>query len=200
MQIVFTWLAQFGYPALFWLLLLGIVGLPVPDETLLTFCGYLIYSGRLHPAWTYAAALCGSSCGITISYVLGARWGNVVIARFGKYVYATPQRVERTQRLFNRFGPLLLTTGYFIPGLRHFTAIVAGISRVPYLKFALFAYAGAAMWVALFLWLGYFFGERWQHTSDVFHHYLVITLVSLAILAAIIWLIRRLRECFPIQR
>ena len=90
-------------------------------------------------------------------------------------------------------GPILLTGGYFIPGVRHFTAIVAGISGVPYPKFALFAYPGAAIWVALFLWLGYFFGERWQHTSEVFHHYLLIAIAVLALLAAIIWLIRRLR-------
>jgi membrane protein DedA with SNARE-associated domain len=193
MQIAFTWLAHFGYPALFGLLVLGIVGLPVPDETLLTFCGYLVYSGRLHPGWTFATAFCGSTCGITISYFLGAHWGNKAITRFGKYIYATPKRVRRAEQMFHRFGPMLLTGGYFIPGVRHFTAIVAGISAVPYPKFALFAYSGAAIWVTLFLSLGYFFGERWQHTSEVFHHYLLIAIAALALLAAIIWLIRRLR-------
>ena len=43
----FVWIAQYGYLAIFCLLMFGIVGLPVPDETLLTFTGYLVYKGTL---------------------------------------------------------------------------------------------------------------------------------------------------------
>jgi len=54
-------------------LILGIVGLPVPDETLLVFCGYLISTGKLGMTETYFAALAGSCCGITVSYFIGGR-------------------------------------------------------------------------------------------------------------------------------
>lgn len=47
-EAVFSWITQHGYPAIFGLLVLGIIGLPVPDETLLTFVGYLIYTNRDH--------------------------------------------------------------------------------------------------------------------------------------------------------
>ena len=74
MQQVFAWLTTYGYPALFSILMFGIVGLPVPDETLLTFCGYLIYTGRLHFGPAFAAGFLGSTCGITLSYLIGLRF------------------------------------------------------------------------------------------------------------------------------
>ncbi|MBV8729091.1 MAG: DedA family protein, partial [Acidobacteriia bacterium] len=70
-QHVLTWITQYGYLAIFLLLALGIVGLPVPDETLLTFTGYLIYKGHLSPPLAFASALGGSASGITASYALG---------------------------------------------------------------------------------------------------------------------------------
>src|SRR5262244_3898353 len=74
-QQVLAWITQYGYIAIYALLVFGIVGLPVPDETLMTFTGYLVYTGHLSlvPAWL--AAFCGSASGITISYILGRTFG-----------------------------------------------------------------------------------------------------------------------------
>jgi membrane protein DedA with SNARE-associated domain len=81
---VLAWITQYGYLAIFSLLVLGIVGLPVPDETLLTFTGYLVYSGHLSLPIAYAAAFCGSACGITLSYALGRWFGLSLIHRYVK--------------------------------------------------------------------------------------------------------------------
>ena len=59
-------------------------------------------------------------------------------------------------------GHWALTFGYFIPGVRHFTAYAAGMSELEAPQFALFAYSGAVLWVGTFLSLGYFLGERWD--------------------------------------
>lgn len=193
MQSILLWLSHYGYPALFSLLMFGIVGLPAPDETLLTFCGFLIYSGRLHFGWTFLAGFLGSVSGISISYTLGSRFARLVFERFGKYIGLTQERIFAVEKMFGRYGPILLTVGYFIPGVRHFTAVVAGMSGLRYPKFAFFAYAGAALWVGTFLSLGYIFGERWQHTSEVVHRYTLIACGIMAAILAIIWLIRRLR-------
>ena len=56
MEAVAAWISQYGYIAIFFLLMLGIVGLPVPDEWLLVFSGYLIYDGTLDPFLTMCAA------------------------------------------------------------------------------------------------------------------------------------------------
>ncbi|HKC10930.1 MAG TPA: DedA family protein, partial [Vicinamibacteria bacterium] len=65
------WIAHYGYVAIFSLLVLGIIGLPIPDETLLLFVGYLIYKGQLRAIPSLASAFLGSLCGITLSYAVG---------------------------------------------------------------------------------------------------------------------------------
>ncbi len=191
MQSLLAWLAQHGYPGLFFLLMLGIVGLPIPDETLLVFCGYLIYKGQLLAVPAFFCALAGSMCGITLSYHLGRRFGRDVIFRYGKYVHITPKHVDDVTRWFARFGPWLLSVGYFILGVRHYTALVAGMSHLSRRRFAAYAYPGAAVWVAVFLSLGYAFGDGWEHTSERIHHYTLIATAVGAVLVLVAWLIYR---------
>ena len=181
-QHVLTWITQYGYLAIFLLLALGIVGLPVPDETLLTFTGYLIYKGHLSPPLAFASALGGSASGITASYALGRVFGLGLLHRFGKYLHLTPERLERTHQWFERIGHWALTFGYFIPGVRHLTAYAAGISGLEAHRFATFAYAGAILWVASFLSLGYLLGERWQTVEKNIDHYLVILTIAFGVL------------------
>jgi membrane protein DedA with SNARE-associated domain len=85
---------QYGDLALFFLLVVGIIGLPVPDETLLTFSGYLIFKGHLHFPTTLAAAFAGSVCGITGSYLIGRTGGLFLIHKYGRYVHITPARLD----------------------------------------------------------------------------------------------------------
>jgi len=192
-----AWLAHYGYPGLFLLLMFGILGLPIPEETLLVFCGYLIFRGRLRFAGAFAAGFAGSLCGISMSYLLGRRFGLRLIHRYGKYIRVTPENVHRVSGWFRRIGAWLLTIGYFVPGMRHFTALVAGMAHLRYGTFAAFAYPGAAIWVALFLSLGYGFGERWEHTSAMVHRFTLIAAGVIAAILAIIGLIRRRRESGP---
>ncbi len=190
-QSVLSWITQYGYFAIFGLLVLGIVGLPVPDETLLTFTGYLIYKGHLSPLLAFASAFGGSASGITLSYVLGRKFGIALLHRFGKYLHLTPELREGAHLWFERVGHWALTFGYFLPGVRHLTAYAAGISELEPSSFALFAYVGAAVWVTTFLSLGYFLGERWQIVQKNIEHYFVVITVGLAVLLAGYWAWRR---------
>ena len=191
---VFWWISQYGYAGLFVLLLLGIVGLPIPDETLLVFCGYLVWKGHLRLPTAFLAGFGGSICGISLSYFLGRYLGRRLVAQFGRYIGLTEQRMARVHDWFERIGEWLLAIGYFIPGVRHFTAVVAGTSGLEFPKFALFAYSGAAVWVAVFLSLGYSMGERWQNSSAEVHRYALIVLAVLAAIASVAWLARRKRS------
>ncbi len=194
MDAVFSWISQYGYIGLFSLLMLGIVGLPVPDETLLVFCGYLIWKGRLQPAETFLAGFGGSACGITISYLLGRTYGHKLIYRYGRYIGLTLERLDQVHRWFVRLGTWLLAIGYFIPGVRHFTALIAGTTELSWPVFALFAYSGAAIWVVTFLALGYVVGDSWQQTSTTFHKYALIVMTAAGALGLIVWLFRRRRR------
>ncbi len=193
MDTLLAWISQYGYAGLFALLVFGIVGLPIPDETLLVFSGYLIYRGRLHPWFTFLAGFAGSSCGISLSYIIGRTLGYGFVHRYGRYVRLNEQRVDRIKDWFHRIGDWLLTVCYFIPGVRHFAALVAGMSHLEYRTFALFAYSGAALWVGTFLTLGYFVGESWRAASAAVQRYLLIGSFVAAGVAGVVWWIHRRR-------
>lgn len=190
MELVFDWIARYGYFGIFSLLVLGVVGLPVPDETLLTFAGYLIYRGQLDAVPTAAAAMLGSMCGITLSYTLGRATGYFLIEKYGAKLHIRMERVHQVHDWFRRIGRFTLTFGYFVPGVRHLTAYVAGASELEARWFALFAYPGAILWSATFLSLGYFLGEQWHRVSGEFHGYFVIggaVLLAVAAVAYVVW-------------
>ena len=183
-------IAHYGYAAIFVLLVLGIVGLPVPDETLLTFTGYLVFRGQLKLVPAFLSALLGSGCGITISYLLGRIFGAPLIHRYGRYIHLTEERIAYAHNWFERMGRWTLTVGYFIPGVRHFTAYAAGMSDLEPHVFAVFAYSGALIWVSTFITLGYVLGERWSATSERIHKYLLIA-CGIAVAIALLYLLYR---------
>lgn len=191
MESLSHWISQYGYAGLFVLLVLGIVGLPVPDETLLVFSGYLISKGRWHPLLAFGSAFAGSVCGISVSYVLGRTLGHAAVERYGRFIHLTPAKIERVHQWFRRVGNWLLSVGYFIPGVRHFTALVAGMSGLEFPVFARFAYFGAAVWVTFFLSLGYWFGENWRAIIVITHRYTLPAVLSLCGAGVILWLVRR---------
>ena len=193
MDTVLTWLLHYGYAGLFALLALGVVGLPIPDETLLAFSGFLISRGKFDARWTFACGFGGSVCGISLSYLIGRTAGQKAAHRYGKYVHLTPERLAHVHRWFDRIGEWLLMIGYFIPGVRHFTALVAGMSEVKYARFAAFAYTGAAIWVGTFLAIGYFVGENWPAVLQAVQHYTALSAAFFVLAAALIWWVRRKR-------
>ncbi|MEO7144565.1 MAG: DedA family protein [Bryobacteraceae bacterium] len=197
MDQVFDLVATYGYAALYVLLMLGIVGLPIPDETILVFTGYLISRGTLKPVPALLTAVLGSSSGITVSYILGRTLGLEAIHKFGKYLHVTDERLARVHEWFDRIGRWALVAGYFIAGVRHLTAILAGTSKLSYRSFALFAYTGALLWASLFLTLGYFFGERWHEIADAVHHYLLWISGGVAVLVLVYLLARYWRKKHP---
>ena len=185
-----AWVTTYGYTAIFVLLMLGIVGLPVPDETLLTFTGYLIFKGTLNGYSAVATAFLGSACGITLSYVLGRTIGLSLLHHYGKYIHLTEARLAQVHNWFERFGRWTLLIGYYIPGVRHFTAYVAGASWLEFPVFALFAYSGALLWSLSFITLGYFLGEQWSRLSDQLHSYLWAAGLALGLVVAVVVALR----------
>jgi len=157
---VTTWLISYGPFALFFFLALGIVGIPFPDETILITAGWLIAKGDLSIPFTVIAAIAGSCCGISLSYLLGSTTGSYLVKKYGYWIGITSRKVRKTRIWFKRIGKWILVIGYYIPLARHLTGYVAGTTRLPFRYFALFAYSGAALWTATFLALGYFFGKK----------------------------------------
>jgi membrane protein DedA with SNARE-associated domain len=184
MENIAHWVSHYGYAAIFSLLVFGIVGLPVPDESLMTFAGYLVYSKHLALGPTFVSACLGSMCGITISYIIGRSIGIFVLRRYGWFFHITQKGIDKAHSWFDRFGTWTLLVGYFIPGVRHFTAIVAGTSGLRPRLFAVFAYSGAVLWSGTFIGLGFFFGEQWSRVlAEVQHHVSIVALIALMLIS-----------------
>ncbi|MCE5294340.1 MAG: DedA family protein [Chlamydiales bacterium] len=182
-EVLSEWLLHYGSFALFLLLALGIVALPVPDETLMVLAGVLMSQGSIAIPSTVLAAFAGSITGITISYCIGKTVGNYILSRYGGWVGITPEKIQKTHDWFDHLGRWALFFGYFIPGVRHLTGITAGSLVLEYSHFALFAYSGAILWSSTFLSLGYFFGSYWIDALEWAEIY-VDEIVIVGVLAA----------------
>jgi membrane protein DedA with SNARE-associated domain len=189
-QTILHLIMQYGYVGIFCLLMFGILGVPFPDELIMTASGYLIFKGYLHPATTIVAAFLGAMCGISVSYTIGRVVGTSVIDRYGYLVHVTPEKLKNIHAWFERFGKWTLLFGYFLTGFRHLVAIIAGTAKLHVAAFALFAYTGAFIWSLTFISLGYFLGEKWhliaQHAETIA---LILTIVVCA--AGAIYLFKR---------
>ena len=180
---VLQWVSTYGYAAIFGLLVLGIVGIPVPDEFLLTGCGFLVFQGHLGLIPTLCSAIAGSASGITCSYAIGRTVGwKFLHSRAGRLLHIRDEHIRRVHDWFDRIGHWALLVGYFIPGVRHFTAIVAGTSKLELRSFALFAYSGAALWVSTFIFIGYHFGRQWGAILAQVERHLKIASVAAGVL------------------
>lgn len=183
METGYQLISNHGYGALFLLLMLGIVGLPIPDEALLMFVGYLIFRGKLTVMPALAAAWMGSAMGITISYGIGRMIGPRGISKLGRFLRWKEDHLAKAQQWVRRWGGHAVLIAYFLPGLRHVGSLIVGASAISYGKFARFAYVGAIIWVSTFVSLGYIFGEEWSTRSPLVHRSAVAVAIVGALLA-----------------
>jgi membrane protein DedA with SNARE-associated domain len=182
MEPLLDWVTQYGYAAVFALQMLGIIGFPMPDETLLVTVGFLTAQGSMCLPPAILAAAGGSMCGITVSYSIGRFVGLPVVHRYGKFLHVTEANLTKMHNWFERWGKWTLVAAYWVPGVRHVAAIFAGTAKLPYHEFAMFAYAGAAVWTTTFITLGRLLGPQVVKLAPLLHEYLVIIAIAVAAL------------------
>ncbi len=162
MHTIILIITKYGYLGIYVSLMFGIIGIPIPDETLLAFAGYMVNKGYLHLIPTITTAFLGSITGITVSYIAGRTVGLLILKKYGKYIHFTEERIDKAHAWFEKYGRWTLTFGYFIPGIRHVTALLAGSSKLKLYEFIIFAYAGGILWTLTFILTGYFVGKEWE--------------------------------------
>ncbi|WP_458122313.1 DedA family protein [Paenibacillus sp. Z6-24] len=160
MELAAEYIAQYGYMAITLLLALGIIGLPIPDETLMLFVGYLASTGVLNYLLCILFSFAGSVIGMMVSYGIGNKLGFKVVNKYGKWIGLTPKRFDRVQQWFTRYGIWTVLFSYFIPGVRHAAGYIAGISAMPFRKYMLICTIGALIWTVLFISIGYVVGLK----------------------------------------
>jgi len=175
---------EYGYLVLFIGLLLEFIALPFPGETTMAYAGYLSYLGSLHFGWLIIMGFLGTTMGMTITYFIGLRAGLPFVNRFGKWIFLSPRKLEKTRKWFSKYGHNLILIGYFIPGIRHFTGYFSGLNALPFRKFALYAYSGALFWVILFISVGRIFGPQWQvafHLAEMYSLWIVAGIIIIVL-------------------
>ncbi|MDO7905983.1 DedA family protein [Paenibacillus sp. JX-17] len=183
-------LLQYGYAAMFGLLALGMVGLPVPDELLMLAFGGLAAQGKYHFLGALSVTFLGSMTGMMLSYGIGRLAGKPALHKYGKWIRLTPARIQASEKWFGKYGPWGLLFGYFVPGLRHLCSYLAGTTALPISRYVSFASLGAALWCTTFLWIGHACGMHWDQVvvllEPVTKRLGVITLLIVLVIAGII--------------
>ncbi|MHB8072956.1 DedA family protein [Desulfosporosinus fructosivorans] len=181
-ELLIRYITEYSYLGLYIIIGLSILALPTPDEFLMTFVGFLSFSGQLNPVLAIFAAASGSITGITVAYLLGRFFEAKVLVYLKKY--AGGERLEKVLRWYQRHGGKVLMVGYFIPGVRHLSGYIAGLSHLAYRKFAVYAYLGAIVWTSCFILLGRSLGSRWNTILPIIHRYSVL----LGVIAVVLFL------------
>ena len=185
---------HFGYFGIIIVLIGGIVGLPIPDEVLLTYAGYNVFQGKLSYILSLLSAFAGSIGGISLSYFIGYKFGLPLLKKFGPKIHITEDKINRTRNLFKKIGPTLILIGYFIPGVRHLTAYVAAINSFPFRKFVVYAYSGALLWSFTFITLGRELGEKWDLVEVYISKYSIYFIMLFFVLAIVFYLFWKRRN------
>ena len=201
-EVLYGFIDSYGYVALYVLLAAGIVGIPVPDETLMTFVGSLtVPEGPFDFIHALLVIYAGTMTGMIISYLLGHRVGKPFLYRYGKWIKLTPSRLERAEGWFKRHGMWAVFFGYFVPGVRHFTCYLAGVSGVKFYKYLFVAGTGAILWCTSFLTLGHFIGRNWEELLHLIHRYVGLSIVPILIVAiGVLCYFRYKRKLVKIKR
>ncbi len=185
--------SQWGYAAIFLIVVLGNVGLPVPEETVLTVSGYLVWQGRLGFVPVLAVGLVSAVLGDNAAYWLGRRYGRAFIARLVK---VEAGRVERIEGFVRRYGMLAVFVARFVAGLRFMAGPLAGSTGLSPIRFFVANLMGAAIYVPVAVGagyaVGYGLGDRLEQLRRLGGDAETALLVGLVVALAV-WLSLRLR-------
>ncbi|WP_377866647.1 DedA family protein [Bacillus sp. R86525] len=154
MELVQQVITDYGYLAIFLMLLLGIVGLPIPDEVIMTVVGYFTNINVLNYELAILVSFVGALLGTVISYMIGKKAGRPFIDKYGKWIGLKEKRMNKVAKWMEKYGPYSLVFGYFIPGTRHITCYLSGVSKMNLKTYILFAAIGAFLWCFTFITIG----------------------------------------------
>jgi membrane protein DedA with SNARE-associated domain len=155
----------------------------VPGETTLIAAAVFAGFGHLNILLVILIAFIAAVIGDNIGFAIGNFGGRPLVERFGKYVFLTPERLDKAEAFFTRNGGKVVVIARFVEGLRQANGIVAGISDMRWPVFLVYNALGAALWVGLWSMAGYFGGS---HIQTIYRYGLDVSVAVIALVAAYI--------------
>jgi membrane protein DedA with SNARE-associated domain len=123
--------------------------------------GYLVWEGRLQLPIVLVVGIASAILGDNLGYWLGRKFGRRAVERYERWIFVTPERLDSTQRIVARYGPLAVFAARFLPGVRFLAGPVAGITGVRPLPFVVANVLGASLYVPASVGIGYAIGLGW---------------------------------------
>jgi len=182
MSHLITLFEQHSYLILFIGIFLELMALPISGEFLMSYAGYFVFQGKMNYLLALLTVFLSGGAGITVTYWIGRAGGYKLIEKYGKYIHLGPDRYKKTAAWFERSGSKLLVFAYFIPGIRHFTGYISGISRMPFKRFIIPAYTGSFLWGVCFITLGKVLGPHWEVFHQAASKYFIIFIIVFVVL------------------
>jgi membrane-associated protein len=167
-----------------------LVGFFLPGDSLLFLAGALVASHVIAlPIWVLGA-------GVFVAAVAGDQLGYLIGRRFGPKVFSRPdsrffrhENAERAQAFFARRGALAVILGRFVPVVRTFVPVVAGVGKMPHRTFTALNVVGALTWAVGIVTVGFFFGGIAFVAAHI--ELITITIAGVSIIPAALEVLRR---------
>jgi membrane-associated protein len=169
-----------------------LVGFFLPGDSLLITAGVLAAAGVLNIWWLNALLIVAAVVGDSVGYAIGARVGPRLFTR-EKSLLFNPRHVERTRAFYARYGARTIVIARFVPIIRTFAPVVAGVGQMYYPRFLFYNVAGGVGWVISMTWAGFLLGNL---VPDIGRHiHVVVIIVIVLSCLPIVWeLVRERRK------
>lgn len=177
------------YAGAFFLMALESMIAPIPSEAVMPFVGFLVADGKWSLWLALLSTSLGSLVGSLLSYGMGYYGGKPLVLKVGKYLLLNRHDLEMTERYFSkRQGILTVFIARFIPVVRHFISIPAGMGKMRLLPFMAVTVIGATLWNGFLLVLGMRLREHWTVVQKYSHQVDIVIVVVVVI--GLGWFIR----------
>lgn len=177
-----------GYWTLAITLLLENAGIPVPGETVLLFASFLSHEHKeLSLGLIIVIGTLACTVGDNLGYWVGYRGGRPFLDRHQAFFHISDRVLQRGEKLFGDYGAVAILFARFVFGLRVIAGPLAGVLRMPWRKFAVCNFIGAAVWVATVSCAGYFVGQHWDRVVRLLARINGGVIVGVALIILYLW-------------
>lgn len=160
-----------GYPGILLLMAIESACIPIPSEVIMTFAGYLVFTGRFKLAWVAIFGALGCNAGSIVAYGVGAWGGRPLAEKYGRLLWISKRDLELADRWFARYGDATVFVARLLPVVRTFIALPAGVARMNFLRFNIYTFLGSLPWCFVLAYAGVKLGAHWDALSPYFHRF-----------------------------
>ena len=182
------YISKYGYLAIFVLIFLQETGVPnpVPNELVLMFSGYLIYSGILHFPLVLLAAVSADFIGTNILYVVFYFFGAYIIRHKPRWIPISQKTINKLTVRMSEGGIWMIYLGRLTPFIRGYTSVTAGLLQLSPRVFLPVALISALTWSGVYVITGKLLGPYWNSAAAHFNHIKYIMLIILLSIIVIV--------------